>query len=163
MRSALNARRIRTDPCSPSHIISGSGKVAALRHLGHVFTSDGLRCQWGAFAKASFQAVANHSLLFQDSHPQRHNCVQVVCRELASDINKLVSSFKCLREPMGVLQARDFVFSFGLRFYDWTQQGTAEMTRRSGCTSLVLLCSRDYYSPPLQLQGRPAVSDVNFL
>lgn len=118
-----------------------------------MIASDGLRCQWGPFAQASFQAVANHSLLLQDSHPQWHNCVQVVCRELASDINKLVSIFKCLREPVGALQAHQFVYSFGLRFYAWTQQGTAEVTRRSGCTLLVPLCSRNHYSPPLQPQG----------
>ena len=116
-RSALNFRRARTDPCSSSHIILGSGKVAALGHLRAPVSSDGLSCQWVTFTRAGFQAVTNHSLSLQDSHPQWHNCVQVVCRGLASDISKLVLSFKCLREPVGVLQAHCFVYSFGLRFY----------------------------------------------
>lgn len=45
-RSALNLRRARTDPCSSSHIILGSGKVVTVGHLRAPVSSDGPSCQW---------------------------------------------------------------------------------------------------------------------
>lgn len=165
-RCSLNVRRARTDSCSASPIILSSGKVATLGHLRASFSSDSQSCQWVTFTRASFQAVTSHSLSLQTAvlNPQWHICIQVVCRGLASDINKLFSSFKCLREPVGFLQAHYLVYSLGWGFIP--RHSRAQQRWSGELAALSLFCSAPEATTVrhwnFKEPGPPAGSDANF-